>query len=487
VGETVKVKRGAPLPATSPLFDGARVTLRAARGETLGIQVLLAGAAREVSLALAAPGVTVDPFEVDYLEVTRPSTSLYGQSTGAGAYPDLLRPTSGAVRAPPSGAAFFDLVIDRAAPPGLHHGTLSVGERHIPVELSIDPVAIHLEHAPLVWVWFKAAELAGAHGLEDGDSPEQIALERRYAALFRRHGALLATDFPLDRLRRREDFLTGDIRFWPVWIAKRDIARMSEDVAAWIEFFADRPQIPYGFTIDEPSEPERQVVLAHGRAIRRAGGGDPRFLFAVTDQPRAMYRGAVDVFVSPRGIPAPAGHEPGSHFWTYNGRAPRAGNMTIDKPGTALRTWGWIAERYGVELWFAWEGLYYTDRYNRGSRPTEVTRDPLTYDERRRGGDEVGNGDGLLAYPGPLPSLRLKALRRGLADRLLLRALAGCGAEGAAEAAGIARRLVPRALGEATGKAPAWPDDEPAWERARHQVLDAIARRCAGGSTAEAP
>src|SRR5690606_8090933 len=155
---------------------------------------------------------------------------------------------------------------------------------------------------------------------------------------------------------------------------------------------------------------------AHGLAIRAAGGGDPRFLYAVTDQPRDLYRGAVDVFVSPRGIPAPDGHGPGVRFWTYNGRAPSAGNMTIDQPGVALRTWGWIAERYGVELWFAWEGLYYTDRYNRPAGPTDVMHQPLTYDERRKGGEERGNGDGLLAYPGPLPSLRLKALRRGLQD-----------------------------------------------------------------------
>jgi hypothetical protein len=219
-------------------------------------------------------------------------------------------------------------------------------------------------------------------------------------------------------------------------------------------------------------------VRAHGLAIRAAGGGDPRFLYAVPDQPREMYRGGVDVFVSPRGIPAPGGYGPGVRFWTYNGREPAAGNMTVDKPETALRTWGWIAERYQVELWFAWEGLYYTDRYNQPDGPTDVMNQPLTYDERRKGREEHGNGDGLLAYPGPLPSLRLKAMRRGLADRLLLRHLARCGTEAAAEAAAIAGRLIPRALGDATGGRAAWPDDEPSWEEARHQVLDRIDQRC---------
>lgn len=183
--------------------------------------------------------------------------------------------------------------------------------------------------------------------------------------------------------------------------------------------------------------------------------------------------------MSPHALPRPDGYGPGARFWTYNGREPAAGNMTIDKPGTALRTWGWIAERYGVELWYAWEGLYWTDRCNEGTAPTDVVRQPITFDERRRGGEDWGNGDGLLVYPGPLPSLRLKALRRGLTDRLLLRLLASCGDGGARAAAAVVHRMIPRALGEAPEDgAGRWPRDEATWERARQVVLDALAAHC---------
>jgi hypothetical protein len=99
----------------------------------------------------------------------------------------------------------------------------------------------------------------------------------------------------------------------------------------------------------------------------------------------------------------------------------------------------------------------------------------VTFDERRKGGTDVGNGDGVLAYPGPLASRRLKVLRRGLPDRLLLRALAACG--GAADADAIVRRMIPRALGEARGAA-AWLQEEAPWEAARREILDALARRC---------
>lgn len=475
LGDTAKVRRGEP-PPRSAIFDGRTVSLRAARGETLGLQVVLYRTGpRAVSLSLEAPGVSIEPFEVDFARVREPSSSLYGRGLGRGVYPDRLRPAAGPVTA--EDAVFLDVAVARDAAPGRHRGELAVGADRFAVDLVIEPAEIDLERAPLVWVWFHTGELTSAHRMADGDGAPQIALERSYMALFRRHGALLASDYSPDRLRPRLDYMTDDVRYWPVRIARRDLARRAADVAALVELFRGRRQTPFTFTIDEPKEEQREQVRADGLGIRAAGGGAPRLLYAVTDQARPIYRGAVDVFVSPASVPPPAGY-PGARFWTYNGRSPSAGNMTIDKPGTALRTWGWVAERYAVELWYAWEGLYFTDRYNRGTRPTDLMNQPLTYDERRRGGEELGNGDGLLAYPGPLPSLRLKALRRGLQDRLLLRSLAGCGEAGKAEADRLVRRMIPRALGEA-GDEQAWPDDEVPWEEARRAVLDGIRARCA--------
>jgi hypothetical protein len=188
------------------------------------------------------------------------------------------------------------------------------------------------------------------------------------------------------------------------------------------------------------------------------------------------YGDAIDVFVSPKNIPSVenARSKSGEHFWTYNGKPPEAGSMVLDAESSALRTWGWIGERYHVELWYAWEGMYFSDRYN-GGGPTDVVNEPITFDQRRRGGDDFGNGDGLLAYPGPLPSLRLKVLRRGLQDRLLLGELEALG--GADAAREIVRRVIPVALGEASATA-AWPTTEVAWENARSEVLDAIEGRC---------
>jgi hypothetical protein len=116
--------------------------------------------------------------------------------------------------------------------------------------------------------------------------------------------------------------------------------------------------------------------------------------------------------------------------------------------------------------------MYYRDVYNQ-REASDVLVDPLTFRDR----SDRGNGDGLLAYPGAVPSLRLKALRRGLQDRLLLRALAGCG--GRERAFALALRMIPAALGDAIhGAAPRWPEDEPSWERARLELLDALRSIC---------
>ena len=111
---------------------------------------------------------------------------------------------------------------------------------------------------------------------------------------------------------------------------------------------------------------------------------------------------------------------------------------------------------------------------------TKVIVLDLSTGEQKTAIDGAGSaqyGDGLLVYPGPLPSLRLKALRRGLQDRLLLRQLAACGAR--EEEQRIVRQVVPRALGEGRADA-SWSISEESWEQARRQVLDAIERECHG-------
>jgi len=108
----------------------------------------------------------------------------------------------------------------------------------------------------------------------------------------------------------------------------------------------------------------------------------------------------------------------GGEIWIYSSnsaREPCIGAPYIDAEALALRTWGWIPWKYRdtVTTMCEW-GTFF---HGRGKR----WRDPRI--AAALGGKQVLNGDALLIYPGefvgfdgPIPCIRLKALRRGNQD-----------------------------------------------------------------------
>lgn len=478
VGDSHKQVRQAAPPAASPVFDGHVLRLRGARGEVLGLQVLIDHRA-PVTLDLGLPTdvATVERFTVGYLRVVEPSTSMCGGSTGKGEYPDLLAPTDAPITT--ADAAFFDVAIAPGAPPGVHAGTLTVGARAVPVELRVEPITIDLAAQTSVWAWYKAAQVARTHALPE-DGPEAIALERRYVELFRRHGVHLMTDFAArasSYAARRDLLAEAPLGLVPVKVST-DPAQAAIDARLHLGELAGTGLTGFAWPIDEPrDDATRAKVRAIGEALRTVTDGERRLLLEVADAPSPAYGDQVDIYMHPTVFPAmrDAGR-PGQRWWTYNGTWPRAGSSIIDGPGTSYRVLGWIQERYAVELWHIWEVLYFEDRYNK-HLGNDVLTNPLTFDQRGMVADAPDwcNGDGLLAYPQVRPSLRLKALRRGLQDRALIRKLAGCGGD----VAGLLRRVVPRALGDAadTGAA-SWSLSEAPFEVARGELLDALVARC---------
>jgi hypothetical protein len=460
VGESTRLRIEDPHPKSTPWFDGTRVTLVAARGETIGIQVRHRGAG---PVSLEVPGIAIAGFDVESFPVTRPSTALYGGSHGAGRYADGLAPAK-----PTTNPAYFELAIPRDAEPGTRNGTIQIGDARFPVTLAIAPVTL----PPLprsVWAYEDPRELAWfaqQAGTSDKSRPAISDAERTCIAMFADHGVLLAPDVQLDLWPERKDLFAG-WRDVPV-VIPTDPAAAAEAVRGWIEATRGTGHVPFTIPIDEPRTPElRAKVRALADAVRAAGGGPDTFRYAVTAEPHPEFGDSIDLYISWR-----AAHLAGDPHprWTYNGAPPFAGSLVLDAETPGMRTWGWIGWRWQIPVWYVWDALYWHDRHNRKGKPLpgralDPRVDPISFDD----GEDRGNLDGVLALPGCKRTLRLAALRRGLQDRQLLELAERCNAPAARS---LAAEVVPHALADAVGRKRSWSSDEATWELARRKLVE---------------
>jgi hypothetical protein len=480
VSETSRLRVGDPVPHASPFFDGRRVDLVAARGETLAFQVFHRGhrgnrGGGAVALQLSGSGVEVRGYDVAPAIARRGSTSgLYGPGHGAGAYPDVLTPAA----EPSTNPALFEVAVARDAEPATVRGALLVDGLALPVELRVadavlPPAAAH------VWAYYDPRELVWAN-LGAGTIAAPSEHEQKCIATFRSYGVVLSVDLTPDAWPAREPLL-GDLPYVPVRLPKEPAAA-APDVRAWIAATKGSGKLPFAIPIDEPRTPAaRAKVKQLAAAVRAAGGGPGAFLFAVTAAPHPDLGGDIDLYVTPEARRADAFPR-----WTYNGTPPRAGSFVLDALSPGPRTWGWIGWRWRIPVWYVWDALYWHDRHNRRGAPLpgrafDIARDSISFDD----GEDHGNLDGVLALPGDdaepcRPTLRLAAIRRGMQDRALIELAARCHPEATAE---LVDEMVPSALGDAPRRGPpAWPLDDAAWETARRALLQLASDPACAGS-----
>ncbi len=449
--ETARPRWRDDLPATSAIFDGATVRLRGARGEVLGVEVLRPPA-DPVDVALTLTDADVRGFAVDHAVVASPSTVLYGRSRGAGRYPDRLTPVAGPVATPRM--AYFDVAIPVAAAVGVHRGELVVGDRRFPVELTVEPVTLPaIDAQPWVWAYYNPNEIARVIGSRDAATT--LAAERDYAALLRTYGVIASPELTADSWDARRDLVAG-LRYVPVLLPREQPA-LDAEVRGWIARTAGTGVVPFAIPIDEPRTAEAQArVRELSGWVRAAGGGPGRFLYAVTHGPTPALGDAIDVYIASDAVRG--GTLPPERAWTYNGAPGWAGALVVDADDAGtLRSWGWLGFAHDIPLWYVWDAFYWRDRHNRGrdlAPAHDLVAAPLTFDD----GEDHGALDGVLAYPGPLPSLRLAQLRRGLTDRLLLEAAAARVGRPAVLA------LIP----------PRWPTSDAAWQHLRDRIYPLI-------------
>jgi len=523
LGDTTRVRRLAPAPA-QPWLRGptGEVLLTGSRNEVIAFQLVLR---RDTTRRLGEPVITLPPlagpdeipvhaqlFHARHVRVRQRSSASYGvASPGPGDYPDPLVPLVGPLPlARGNNHIWVDLHIPAKAAPGTYRGVMAV---KFPYQLYRLPIVLQVANATLpaagrqLVMAYYLPQLVGPAAKLKGDA--LFKLERAYHRLAQAHGVFLIYDTGLVRLDRYLPMMRGDLYrdgpargegapYWPVPVdgrSEQEVKRLATASMAW---FKERGLAtrPFAYLADEPQSLEDyQRIRRRAAWIKGAPSPGDRLPVFVTeqvapeDQAWPSLVGSVDIWASGDNFPEPAATRRRStreQFITYNGRPPHAGSQLLDAPGTDLRTWGWIAHRFKMDAWFLWQAAYYRDIYNQGPAV-----DPLawaeTYDRRRAGkGYQLGNGDGVLLYPpppgyaAPLASTRLKAIRRGIQDKLYLELAEQCGYGD--KAASISRRLIPRAMGEAKElQPPAWPEDEKHWEAARQELIRLVAGCKEGG------
>ncbi|MFK8020610.1 MAG: glycoside hydrolase domain-containing protein [Pseudomonadales bacterium] len=161
----------------------------------------------------------------------------------------------------------------------------------------------------------------------------------------------------------------------------------------------------------------------------------------------------------------------GHRTWFYHDGHPAIGAHSVNSSGIEMRTWGVVTARYGLDGNFMWA-------LNLGQDDA-----PFRQPNYLLGDDRYGNG--VLVYPGnqlpkidypaspgPLPSMRLKAWRRGLQDAELVFLAKENGHTAKADL--LLKELIPSALAdalEAGHKKAQWSFDEADWIEFRLALL----------------
>jgi hypothetical protein len=182
----------------------------------------------------------------------------------------------------------------------------------------------------------------------------------------------------------------------------------------------------------------------------------------------------------------------GRSYWTYNGGRPNGPAIVIDAPATEARALPWAAFKHGIDVYFYWHGVHWLhNSQKQGERKQNVWANPITFDNRgqpnKRDHGYI-NGDGVLLYPGeervhpeqdrglagPVSTVQLANLRRGLQDHLYL-TLARARGQGAL-VDDLLRRIVPRVFSEA-GETVGFSQHGNDYEAARLELARALAAR----------
>ncbi len=281
---------------------------------------------------------------------------------------------------------------------------------------------------------------------------------------------------------------------------QRDSAWARSD--AWMAFLGRSfpKALTFLYLPDEPYPAQYPEVKRLAENVRSNPGREATLPLFLTKRIIPEFQGLVDIWSIPPqvfDIPAAAAERArGRRVSFYNGGRPQGPTPVIDAPATEARVVAWAAFKHDVDLYFFWHGDHWQhNRQKQGERKQNVWANPITFDNRgqpRKPVEDQGfiNGDGVLLYPGeeklhpeedrgiagPIGSVQLANLRRGLQDHQYLTLAKTLGLE--AELKTALAEVVPRVFSDA-GETVGFAETGETFETARLALAAAIEKRLA--------
>jgi hypothetical protein len=409
---------------------------------------------------------------------------------------------------------WVEIYTGRERPAGIYEGTLTVTadgtKKALPVELEVLDFALPEANSLDAMVYYESTQPALYHGRN---------LDAEYHRFAHRHRVELVTGFDEAAVRQNlsrfkgTDFTREKGYDGPgLGVGNRivprsfygpgegfdepETARTQSD--AWMTFLQSTlPQArTFLYMPDEPGPSEYPRILKIAANVHENPGPGRKLPIFVTSSWKEALDPAIDFWCAgPQHIDvARVAKEKakGRNYCFYNGGRPHGPTPIIDAPATEARAVAWAAFKHDFDLYFYWHGVHWQhNSQKQGERHQDVWIEPITFDNRgqpRKPVTDQGilNGDGVLFYPGeervhpredrgiagPVGSVQLANLRRGLQDHLYLTLARQRGQTAVVDE--VLQAIVPKVFSDA-GATVSFPESGEAYEAARRKLGQAIA------------
>lgn len=474
-------------------------------------------------------GRPIQIFVEHYMHVTMPSHANWVWAPGSAAaprhsigwtpvqlVPERTRADRGglpiAVGPDRNQAIWIDVYTGRGRPAGIYRGTIEIaadGATHrLPIELELFDFTLPDSNSMHAMIYFESSQIERYQGRNLDAAYHRFAHRQRIelvhaydqAGVEAAAGRFSGEDFTTARGYEGPGEGTGNVivprSFYGPSEEFDDRAQAWRRADEWMTFL--RAKLPAAQTFlympDEPRAPQYSRIVALADNVHSNPGPGRALPVFVTSRYVDALDTSIDIWCAgPQYFDvdrAARERARGRQYWFYNGGRPAGGAIVIDAPATDARVMAWAGFKHDAAVYFYWHAVHW--RHNsqkQGERDQNIWAEPITFDNRGQPNKaDFGyiNGDGVLIYPGeeklhpeedrgvpgPIGTVQLANLRRGLQDHQYLTIARRLGLTSIVDAA--LQAIAPRVFSEA-GASVSFPETGDPYEKMRLALARAIA------------